>query len=91
MFFSGKPPVIYAVLADLPNYLTVSDFSPVTSLNSLNNGIPGVAGTVSCVSGCGDVSAVPLPAAFPLFASALAGLGGVGWWKRRGKVSRKSS
>jgi hypothetical protein len=34
------------------------------------------------------LSAVPLPAAFPLFGSALAGLGGAGWWKRR-KVSRK--
>lgn len=33
-------------------------------------------------------SPVPLPAALPLFGSALAGLGGFGWLKRRGKVSR---
>jgi hypothetical protein len=29
-----------------------------------------------------------IAAAFPLFASALAGLSGFGWLKRRGKVSR---
>jgi hypothetical protein len=33
------------------------------------------------------VSAVPLPATLPLFGSALAGLGGAGWLKRRRKVS----
>jgi hypothetical protein len=34
------------------------------------------------------ISPVPLPAALPLFGSAVAGLGGAGWWKRRkGKVS----
>jgi hypothetical protein len=56
------------------------------------NGTPGISGTVStefCTVGsstnCNNVSAVPLPAAFPLFASAPAGLGGSGWWKRGGR------
>jgi len=34
------------------------------------------------------VSTVPLPAALPLFGTALAGLGGVGWTKKRRRVSR---
>jgi hypothetical protein len=31
----------------------------------------------------GDIAAVPLPAALPLFGSALAGLGLIGWRRRR--------
>ncbi|MCG8548459.1 MAG: VPLPA-CTERM sorting domain-containing protein [Alphaproteobacteria bacterium] len=31
----------------------------------------------------GDVSAVPLPAAFPLFLTVLAGMAGLRWWRRR--------
>ena len=31
----------------------------------------------------GPVSAVPLPAAFPLIASSLGGMGLMGWWRRR--------
>jgi hypothetical protein len=42
---------------------------------------PGV-GEFSC-----GVAATPLPAALPLFGTALVGLGGVGWFRRRGKVS----
>ena len=50
------------------------------------NGIIASGGTVTCTAECNEaVSPVPLPAAFPLFGSALAGLGGFGWWKRRGR------
>jgi len=36
----------------------------------------------------GLVPPVPIPAALPLFGTALVGLGGAGWYRRRGKVSR---
>lgn len=39
------------------------------------------AGLLS-VSATYDVAPVPVPAALPLFAAALAGLGGMGWWRR---------
>jgi hypothetical protein len=65
----------------------------LTVPNIFLNGVPPTGGTITtqfCVdNSCGAISAVPLPAALPLFASALAGLGGVGWLKKRGKVSRK--
>jgi hypothetical protein len=51
------------------------------------NGVPAVSGTVDLVS----LSYVPLPAALPLFGTALAGLGGAGWIKRRRKFSRYRS
>jgi len=35
----------------------------------------------------GTLYATPLPAALPLFGTAPAGLGGAGWFTRRGKVS----
>jgi hypothetical protein len=67
-----------------------------TFANFLLGGIPATGGTVTVLSEtchgggvCSSVSAVPLPAAFPLFASALAGVGGFGWLKRRGKVSQR--
>jgi hypothetical protein len=97
LFFSpdtGRGPIgpvnIYAVLAELPNSLTPADFFlNGTITNGFTDGIPGVSGSVSCVDGCPAVSAVPLPSTLPLFGTALAGLGGVGWIKRRrGKVSR---
>ena len=49
------------------------------------NGTEAISGSVSCVSGC---AVTPLPPTLPLFGTALAGLGGFGWLKRRGKVSR---
>jgi hypothetical protein len=63
----------------------------------LNGNLPASSGTIStefCAVGtngtnCGGVSTVPLPTAFLLFASALAGVGGFGWLKRRGKVSKQ--
>lgn len=36
-------------------------------------------------------SPVPLPAALPLFGSALAGLGGFGWLKRRGRFHARGA
>jgi hypothetical protein len=84
LFWNPPPapptPTIFATIAanfgDLPPNPTFSDFT-------LNEAV-GQSGTVSCVSGC---TVTPLPAALPLFASAMAGLGGVGWLRRRGKVS----
>ena len=43
-------------------------------------------GALAFIQGALDV-ATPVPAALPLFGTALAGLGGVGWFRRRGKVS----
>jgi hypothetical protein len=84
--------LIFPPIGSGPTFLTVNT-SYLPGLNYSDfaiNGTVATAGTVSCVSGC-DVSAVPLPAAFPLFGSALAGLGGVGWWKKRGKVSHPTA
>jgi hypothetical protein len=53
----------------------------LTASNIFLNGVPGQSGSVVCSGDC--VSPVPLPSAFPLFATALAGLASVGWWKRR--------
>jgi hypothetical protein len=44
--------------------------------------VPGISRIVICVSGCG-LSATPLPAALPSFASALAGLAAMGWIRRK--------
>jgi hypothetical protein len=70
------PPASIDLQLDTTNLanLTYTDFPGATS------------GTVTINSE--TLSPVPLPAAFSLFGSALAGLGGFGWWKRRGKVSR---
>jgi hypothetical protein len=53
------------------------------------DGLTALSGIVTCTSECQDaVAPTPLPAALPLFASAMAALGGVGWFKRkRGEVS----
>jgi hypothetical protein len=63
-----------------------TDFLPPnpTFANFLINGTPATSGTVTVNS---ETLATPLPAALPLFGSALAGLGGFGWLRRRGKVS----
>jgi hypothetical protein len=42
------------------------------------NGTLAESGTVNCVVGC-DVSAVPLPAALPLFGSGVIALAGLAW------------
>jgi hypothetical protein len=47
------------------------------SIFNVNSPTPATSGTVA--------SAVPLPAAFPLFGTALAGLAGVGWLKNGGR------
>jgi hypothetical protein len=82
----GGPVDIYANLADLPNNLTVADFSINSSYPSYppTDGSPGISGTVSCVSGC--LSPVPLPVALPLFGSGVVALAGLAWRSRR-KVS----
>jgi hypothetical protein len=74
---------------------SLGDFGSTTPTLSLSNSIffikdPRVQaeGTLNGELIKAPVSPVPLPAAFPLFGSALAGLGGFGWLKRRGKVSR---
>jgi hypothetical protein len=78
------PHNIYAVLADLPNSLGPTDFFLDGSLdNGFTDGIPGVRGSIRCVSGNCTLNPVPLPAALPMFGAAVAGLGGAGWWKRR--------
>ena len=47
--------------------------------------LPGNPGyeLVENISASVRVSAVPLPAALPLFGAALAGFGGLGWWRKR--------
>jgi hypothetical protein len=80
---SGSPlfAVIGINLADVPNNLTFADFALLSS----KLGPPlyaGVSGTVSCVSRC-DINAVPLPAALPLFGSALLGLAGFAAYRSR--------
>jgi hypothetical protein len=66
-----------------PLYLSPASFGAIS----------GTVNTEFCAVGsngtsCSNLSAAPLPAAFPLFGTALAGLGGFGWLRRkRGKVS----
>jgi hypothetical protein len=74
-----------------PLHLGLSDGLPPdpTYQNFLLGGLATLStpngGTVTVTS---ETLATPLPAAFPLFGSALAGLGGVGWIrKKRVKVS----
>jgi hypothetical protein len=56
----------------------------LTAHNIFLNGVPGLSGSVVCSGDCDNaISPVPLPSTFPLFATALAGLGVV---KRRGKA-----
>lgn len=65
-------PIFFSLPADFPN-LTPFDFG-------------AISGTVTILSE--NVSPTPLPAALPLFGAALAGLGGVGWIRKKaGKVS----
>ena len=82
---NGVSASLYAILADVPN-LTPNEFFLDSSYGSVvggsPDGIPGVSGTVSCVSGCG-VSAVPIPAASPLFGSALLALAGLAAYRSR--------
>jgi hypothetical protein len=73
-----------SLIATDPNYGNPLNLSPT---QIYFNNIIASGGTVTCTAECNDaVNPVPLPAAFPLFGSALAGLGGFGWLKRR-KVS----
>ncbi len=56
-------------------------FAAFYSIDGLTNTYFGTnTGTLDLVS---QTSTVPLPAALPLFGTALAGLGGVGWLRRR--------
>src|SRR3954469_3684111 len=72
----GGGPLFVAVnVAHIPN-LTYADFG-------------AESGTVTILSI--DGIATPLPAALPLLGTALAGLGGAGWLKKRRKVSRYHS
>lgn len=57
-----------------------------TFANFVLNRTHGTSGTVTVNSE--HLIATPLPAALSMFGTALAGLGGAGWWKRRRKVSR---
>jgi hypothetical protein len=77
----GATADLYAVLADLPNNLTVGDFFLNGTPFVFTDGIPGVSGSVECVNGCG---ATPLPAALPLFGSGVMMLAGFAW-RSRGK------
>jgi hypothetical protein len=77
---------------ELPASLPLNGSSPVVPIT---NGFLfvvapfGVSVTGNFVdAGTAAPLATPLPAAFPLFGTALVGLGGFGWLKRRGKVSR---
>lgn len=60
-----------------PNY----GLPHLTAQNILLNGVPAISGSAVCSGDC--ISPVPLPSSFPLFASALAAIGGFGWWKRQ--------
>jgi hypothetical protein len=90
--YSGK--TVPAMTFFLPVLGSGPDFFDINTANipSLRfvsftlNGAPATGGSVSCRSGCA-LNPVPLPAALPLFGTAIAGLGGAGWWRRR-KVSR---
>ena len=85
---------IYVNVANLPNNLTFADFT-LGSPSENGGTVPpfldppyyaGVSGTVTCVSGCG-VSAVPLPAALPLFVSAVLGLAAFARWRSRPAIT----
>lgn len=67
-------------LADLPN-LSISDFT-LTNYGQSQPPTYAVSGEVSCASGC-SVSATPLPAALPMFGTALAALAGGAWFRKR--------
>lgn len=91
-FFGGKitffvppdnDPSAPTPYGETPLYLSVP--------NIFLNGVRPTGGTVHATfctvatsgTNCSNLSGVPLPAALPLFGTALAGLGGAGWWKRR--------
>ena len=78
-------PGLYSFSVNTGNFpnLTFSDF--------MFSGQAAVGGTVTACPSSGGCAVTPIPAAFPLFASALAGLGGFGWLNRRGKVSSRSA
>jgi hypothetical protein len=81
---------VYAVLADVPD-LTPNEFFLNSSFQSIVNGtpdgIPGVSGTVTCITGC-SVAATPLPDALRMFGAALFALGGFAAWRSTAKTSR---
>jgi hypothetical protein len=83
---------IYAVVADLPNNLTVSDFYLNSTFASLVAGMPdgiqGVAGTVHTCSTETNCNVTPLPDALPMFGAALFALGGFAAWRSRWQQSR---
>ena len=64
-------------------YATQSDslytIDPITAVGTL----VGDAGTGGPINGLTSVAPIPLPAAFPLFATALAGMGLLGWRRKR--------
>jgi hypothetical protein len=80
VFIPNTPPLNFIVLGVNSNYLPPNP----TFANFLLNGSHATGGTVRVNS---EILATPLPAALPLFGTAIAGLGGAGWWKRR-KESR---
>jgi hypothetical protein len=79
IFVPSIGPLDFYILGINTNFLPPNP----TFANFLLDGSPATSGTVTVNS---ETLATPLPAALPLFGSAFAGLGGIGWLKRR-KVS----
>ena len=69
-------------------YLNAPPANPTANLRP--QGVAAALGNLAREQQEPDLAAMVLAdLGLPLFASALAGLGGFGWWKRRGKVSKQ--
>ena len=73
--FSGG---IYATI-DVPGAF----ITQVLGINDAGQIVGAYYSSSDSASGTGFVSTAPVPAALPLFASGLGGMGLMGWWRRR--------
>src|ERR1700730_17003453 len=82
---TGAPPSLFQ--DDLAFRLAFPWYAPTTFSDFSLNGVTAIIGTVTCVNGgfgsCFPTSPVPLPAALPLFASALLPFAGFAAWRAR--------
>jgi hypothetical protein len=84
--------------AALASYALTTSIGPITGSPAINSGtsfstsrgpliLTSFSGDTTFTANAGTVSAVPLPGAFPLFATGLAGLGLLGWRRKRKDIA----